>query len=155
MNCPSCGQRVPEGSERCPHCDHVLSVQPPVPPANVPLACPRCGAQLSALAPYCPNCGTPIAHTGAWPPPPAEQGPVPPVKYSGGGEQVGGFMAGCLATLFLGPVYGLGLVLSGVVYLLTRRKSPVFARWVGFGTAAGLALILGLLVICYPMMKSL
>lgn len=157
MNCPSCGQPVPERSERCPDCGHEIPVATAQPGQADPalIVCPGCGFQLAAPAAYCPNCGTALSRPAAWPPPPSGFRQIPPPVRSNSGDQVGGFSAGCVLTLFLGPLYGLGLLLAGIVYLFTRRKSPVFARWVGFGMAAGLALILGLLVICYPMIKSL
>lgn len=165
--CPHCNAALGKNQSPCPSCLREVPLLPassetygPEPPRRQgqPLTaptCPRCGFRLLGPAPYCPNCGTALNTGGVWPPPPAGYNPGPIPYPPSAGDQAGGFAAGCLLTAFLGPLYGIGLIASGLIYFLTRRKQPRFARGLGFGMAVGIAIVLGLIAICYPMMKGL
>ncbi len=53
MNCPKCGNNVPEGSTFCNHCGSAL-------PSDI--YCPSCGNTIPASSAFCPKCGQMIRH---------------------------------------------------------------------------------------------
>jgi len=149
MNCPACGEPLADGATICSRCGHNSAAQ-----TGSPLTCPRCGHRVAQSAGYCPNCGSLMNSNSQWPPPPAgyNPGPLPPPRNDG--SQLGGFFSGCALTFFLGGIYGLGLAITALIYFLSRKNMPKFARGLGFGMAVGTAFLLGLAIICYPMLRG-
>ena len=114
--------------------------------------CPNCRAAWPGGVTVCPNCGYVRPAPPAWPPPPSNlfvQPPAPPVPKLVTGKVWGDLTLGIglsFASNFLACV---GLVVMPILYFTLKPNYPVFARGIGYGIVAGLALILGAVVWCF------
>ena len=116
-----------------------------------PFPCPNCGTPWPPGATVCPHCGYLRSSLPAWPPPPA--GVVspypPPVPRLVTGKVWGDLTLGIglsFASNFLGCA---GFVVMPILYFTLKPNYPAFARGIGYGTLAGLALLLGAVIVCF------
>ena len=109
--------------------------------------CPNCGAHWPPGAGVCPNCGY---VRPAWPPPPAGRvtPSLPPVSKLVTGKDWGDLTLGVSLSFLSNFLACIGFVLMPILYFTLKPKYPVFARGLGYGTLAGLVLILGAFAVC-------
>ena len=119
--------------------------EPPqiTPPQITP--CPNCGAPWPPGAGVCPNCGF---VRPAWPPPAGRVAPAPPVPRLITGKAWGDLTLGIGLSFLSNFLAGAGFLLMPVLYFTLKRNYPVFARGIGYGILAGLALLLGAFAFC-------
>jgi len=115
-----------------------------------PASCPNCGQPVTPDAKLCPNCGM-VLPAAAWPPapqgmPPAPQIPVTPTLVTG--KAWGDITLGVILSLIACAAGGIGFIVMPILYFTLRRQNPVFARGMGFGLLAGIALVLGIFGLC-------
>lgn len=123
--------------------------------------CPNCRAVWPAGAQVCPNCGY-IASPGpaAWPPPPSNLVSPSPFSQPQGPKLVTGKIWGDIilgmglsfASNFLACI---GLVVMPILYFTLKANYPIFARGIGYGFIAGLALLLGAVVWCFAGLSNI
>ena len=114
-------------------------------------SCPNCGTAWPPDVTVCPHCGYVRPGVPAWPPPPTGVRPLPPppVPKLVTGKVWGDVMLGFIISLGANFVYCLGLLVMPILYFTLRPNYPAFARGLGFGTLAGLILLLGAFVWCF------
>jgi len=136
--------------QTCPNCDQPTDVQRTV--------CPNCGETLP---------GQPMVPTpGVWPPPPMGFVPAPPpapprlLTGNAGRDVVLGFLTtfgGCVASVFLvfipflGAIFSLMILALGlpILYVVQQKRYPFYARGIGWGIIAYLAIGLGAITLCF------
>jgi len=122
------------------------------------LPCPNCGTAWPPDVNVCPHCGYIRPLAPAWPPPPTSIGvaALPPsltpklVTGKAWGDVTLGIGLSFVSN-FLG---GVGLVVMPILYFTLRAQYPTFARGIGYGLLAGLALVLGALVWCFAALSN-
>lgn len=106
--------------------------------------CPHCGRPVDEGQRFCPHCGS-------------EQPPLP--MLGGGSEpaQTGRLLLGAAwADVGLGfltfilsvMLFGIGMLLSLLLYFVLRSTYPAYARGIGYGLLLVAVLLLGLLAVC-------
>ena len=119
--------------------------------------CPNCGQAWPPGAAVCPHCGfvRPGA-SAAWPPPPGGlvAPPPPPVSKLVTGRAWGDITLGIGLSVVSCFLLGLGFILMPILYFTLRPKYPVFARGLGYGFLAGVALLLGAFALCLVALSS-
>jgi len=118
--------------------------------------CPNCEMPWPLGADVCPHCGYLRSSIPAWPPPPTSLVPLPalPGPKLVTGTAWGDLTLGIFISFASNLFYGVGLLLSPILYFVLRRSFPVFARGLGFGFLAGIALLLGALVWCFAALSN-
>lgn len=113
-----------------------------------PTHCPNCGTAWPAGVGVCPHCGF---IRPAWPPAPTGQqqppSPLPPRLLTAAAW--GDLTLGLVICFGANLCFGLGVVVSPILYIILRPKYPVLARGIGYGILAGVALILGAVAWCF------
>ena len=125
-----------------------MSLPPPEPlPSGPSTPCPNCGQLWPENAPACPNCG--FLRPAVWPPVPTGQvsaATAPPRLVTGNAK--GDIALGLGISVVSYAIFGLGLVLLPILYLILNSRFPVFARGLGYGWLGGIALAFGAFLIC-------
>lgn len=116
--------------------------------------CPNCGRVAQANAKVCPNCGA--ALTGdVWPPPvPGQPIPAPPEGRLLTGSRRGDIALGIVTSLLSCLFFAIGLIAIPIVYALTTRKYPVFARALGWTYIGVLCALAGAFCLCVVGMST-
>ena len=117
-----------------------------------PVPCPNCGTPWPSGATVCPNCGFIRPAVPAWPPPPvgvaAPYGVPPPVPKLVTGKAWGDITLGIGLSFLSNFLACTGFLVMPILYFTLRPNYPTFARGLGYGTLAGLVLLLGAFVYC-------
>jgi hypothetical protein len=113
--------------------------------------CPNCHTAWPEGASVCPHCGyVPSPALAFWPPPPSKfQGiPQPPPGPKLVTGKVWGDVTFGLSLSFLSNfLYCIGFLVMPILYFTLKPKYPAFARGIGFGTLAGLiVLVVGVII---------
>ena len=124
--------------------------------------CPNCRAPWLEGAVICPNCGFVPSTSSSWPPPPSNfpnpafvPTPTPTAPKLVTGKAWGDVTLGIGISFASNFLYCLGFLVMPILYFTLRANYPVFARGIGYGLIAGLALLLGAVAWCFSGMANL
>lgn len=119
---------------------------------SVPIpSCPNCGAAWPPDATVCPNCGYIGPRAPAWPPPPTGvvAPPPPPAPKLVTGKVWGDLTLGLGLSFVSNFLFCAGFVVMPILYFTLKPNYPVFTRGIGYGTLAGLVVLLGAVAVCF------
>jgi len=105
--------------------------------------CPNCRRPVAADRNVCPNCGANLP--AVWPPPPSGQpgAPAPPAERLITGRVWGDVTLGLVIAAVSLLCFGLGLLLTPILWAALKPRRPTLARGLGWGAVASYALLLG------------
>ena len=114
------------------------------------LTCPNCGTAWPPGAAACPHCGY-LQPPPAWPPPPSGfvAPPPPPAPRLVTGKPWGDVTLGLGLSFASNFLACAGFVVMPILYFTLKPTYPLFTRGIGYGTLAGLVLLLGAVVWCF------
>ena len=120
--------------------------------------CPNCGTLWSSGASVCPHCGYMYSPLAAWPPSITGVTPIllPDAAQTVTGKAWGDVTLGLALSLLSILLACIGLIVMPILYFTLKAKYPYFARGLGFGTLAGLiVMVVGVIALAAGLLGAL